>query len=496
MMKLSTASGGPREASAQEGAGLSAIVGGGISGLSAAYELAHGGARFTLFEASGRLGGAVETVRTQGFVIECGPDSWVTEKPWARDLAAELGLGDQIVFSNDQSRATYLAQDRRLIPLPDGMRMMVPTSREALEQSPLFSAAARQGYLREPERAAELKASTPEHDESVASFVRRHFGPEAAQTIAAPLLSGVFGGDIDSLSVRAVMPTFVRMEAEHGSLIAALQERDRGQRDHRRSEPPQAIFSTLSTGMETLIERMGAFLPEGSVHLRQPVTRIQREADGWRVGTSKGEHRFQFLLLATPPHVTRALLQSLGASSVGSRMANLLPQRSSSAIVVALGFPAPQASGLSIPRGFGFLVPPTSPSSGEHKLLACTFADQKFPGRAPAGAVLLRAFFGGDAGSALDGSSDDVVLQLARQQLASLLGPLPSPAVSLVRHLPQSLPQYEVGHLERIAELESLARTFPGLRLIGSAYHGVGVSDLVREGRVAARETLKDASKQ
>ena len=247
-----------------------AIVGGGISGVATAYQLACDGVAFTLFEASDRLGGIVQTVRSQGFVIECGPDSWVTEKPWARELAVELGLEDQIIASNDQWRRTWIQRggDRlaQLVPIPDGMRMMIPSKWGPLLESPLFSWQARLAYLREPKRAAELKASAPGHDESVADFVRRHFGEEVARTIAGPLLSAVFGGDITQLSVRAVMPAFVRMEAEQGSLIQAVQR--------HAQQPSQAIFTTLTSGLETLIERMVSKLPSASLRLRQPVLRI------------------------------------------------------------------------------------------------------------------------------------------------------------------------------------------------------------------------------
>ncbi len=218
-----------------------AVIGGGIAGVSAAYELARLGAEFVLYEASDRLGGIVETVRRNGFVVECGPDSWVTEKPWARELAIELGLEAEIIPSNDRLRRTYIVQGGKLVAMPDGMRMMVPTKWEPLLSSPLFSWQARLAYLREPKRAEELKALVPESDESVASFVRRHFGDEATDTIAAPLLAGVFGGSIDRLSVRAVMPAFVKMEREHGSLISALQKSTRG-------AGSASVFTTLKSG--------------------------------------------------------------------------------------------------------------------------------------------------------------------------------------------------------------------------------------------------------
>jgi protoporphyrinogen/coproporphyrinogen III oxidase len=457
-----------------------AIAGGGISGLATAYQLACDGVEFTLFEASDRLGGIVETVRSQGFVIECGPDSWVTEKPWARELAVELGLEDQIIASNDQSRRTYVQQgsEAQLVPIPDGMRMMVPAKWDPLLESPLFSQQARLAYLQEPTRATELKASAPDHDESVADFVRRHFGEEVARTIAGPLLAAVFGGDIAQLSVRAVMPAFVRMEAEEGSLIQAVQRRAR--------QSPPAIFTTLASGLETLIERMVSKLPSASLRLRTPVLRIEADRARWKLVTAEGEDHFDAVVLATPLDVTETLLRPLGE---GACMAGLLPQQATSAIVVALAFAPAQAALMRIPPGFGFVVPQAfgGESGSSHQLLACTFVHQKFPGRAPEGAVLLRAFFGGESGDALLGEADDSLVERARLQLSRVLGPLPEASETVVRRWPQSLPQYAVGHLERMAELESLLGTMPGLHLVGSAYHGVGLPDLIRQGRATAR---------
>jgi oxygen-dependent protoporphyrinogen oxidase len=455
-----------------------AIVGGGISGLATAYQLASDGAEFVLFEASERLGGIVETVHRQGFVIECGPDSWVTEKPWAAELAAELGLADQIIPSNDQWRRTYvqLGGERfaQLVPIPDGMRMMVPAKWGPLLQSPLFSWQARLAYLREPKRAAELKASAPSQDESVADFVRRHFGEEVTDTIAGPLLAAVFGGDIAQLSVRAVMPAFVRMEAEEGSLIQAVQRRER--------QSPQAIFTSLTGGLQTLVDRMVLSLPPASVVQREPVVQIEAHDGGWRLTTASGTDHFDAVVLATPPHVTRDLLQPLNG-----HMAGLLPQHATSAIVVALAFTAEQAARLRIPRGFGFVVPPGQASSEGHPLLACTFVHQKFPGRVPPGAVLLRAFFGGHSGETLQDEAENRLIERARLQLSRILGPLPEAAETVVRRWPQSLPQYAVGHLDRMAELEAILHTLPGLYLVGSAYYGVGLADLIRHGRSVAR---------
>jgi oxygen-dependent protoporphyrinogen oxidase len=446
-----------------------AIVGGGISGLATAYQLAHDGVPFVLFEASGRLGGIVETIRRQGFVMECGPDSWVTEKPGARELAIELDLEDQIIPSNDQWRRTYVQQGKQLLPIPDGMRMMIPVKWGPMLESPLFSWQARLAYLREPKRAQELKNAAPAHDESVADFVRRHFGEEVAGTLAGPLLSAVFGGDIARLSVRAVMPTFVRMEAEDGSLISALQR--------RAQQPQQAIFTSLAGGLETLVDAMLSRLPAGSVRLYDPVQRVEADDGGWRLTTTKQVARFDAVVLATPSHVTRTWLPPA--------MADLLPQDASSAVLVALAFAPEQAARLRIPRGFGFVVP--SGQGENHPLLACTFVDQKFSGRVPSGGVLLRAFFGGQSGAALLDEPDDKLIELARLQLGRVLGPLPQAVETVVRRWPQSLPQYTVGHLERMKRLDEMRSAFSGLHLVGNAYHGVGLPDLISQGRATAR---------
>lgn len=456
-----------------------AIIGGGLSGLSAAYQLAHDAqVEFTLFEASPRLGGIVETVRKDGFIIECGPDSWVTEKPWARELAIELGLEAEIIPSNDDRRRTYLLQHNQLVPLPDGMRMMVPSQLDAIMESPLFSEQARLAYQREPERVSELKASAlkMDEDESVASFIRRHFGDEAARTVAGPLLAGVFGGDIEALSVRAVMPAFVKMEREYGSLIAALQSQTNANEN--------SIFTTLRSGLGTLIERLAAALPAGRVQLSEPVIALTRKQQGWRIRTKDAEEIFDAVIVATPAHGTRQMLRA-----VDEQFDHLLALEATSAIVVALAFTPEQARSLNLPRGFGYLVPQQPDSDAQ--LLACTFVDQKFSRRVPEGGLLLRGFFGGDTATALLDENDETLAALAQRRLSEVLGSLPRPHIAIVRRWPLSLPQYAVGHLERMRQLEALVQRFSGLHLAGNAYYGVGLPDMVRMGREAARRAAQ-----
>jgi oxygen-dependent protoporphyrinogen oxidase len=448
-------------------------VGGGIAGVTAAWQLAQrdraeGDVEATLFEASSRLGGIVETVLRDGFTIECGPDGWVTEKPWARELVRELGLHGKLIASKDAERVTYILSQGKLVAMPDGMRMMVPTDVAALEGSPLFSAEAKRAYAEEPSRAAELKAAAPDQDESIASFVRRHFGDEVLAKIGAPLLSGVFGGDVAKLSVQAVMPALVKMEREHGSLILGLQRAA-----PRTSEERPAVFTSLVGGTGALIDRMKAELLPHSVRLESPVTSLERDGDGWLVN---GEP-FDAVMMALPAHAARELLAPISA-----RMAELLTMEASSAVLAAFAF----EEHFDLPRGFGFLVP----AGEESSLLAGTFVDQKYPGRVPEGSRLLRAFFGGEQAAALAVQTDEEIATLALAELRRILGPLPQPAFHVVRRWPKSLPQYEVGHLERVAKLDALVREQPNLWLIGNAYRGVGLPDLIRDARGAAREFL------
>lgn len=490
-----------------------AIVGGGIAGVSAAYELAlakQAGApiEFTLLETTARLGGTVETERHAGFVIECGPDSWVTEKPWAQQLAIELGLEKEIIPSQDDRRKTFLAEGRTLHPMPDGMRMMVPVQWASVLQSPLFSWQAKLAYLREPKMAEQLKASAldssqPARDESVRDFVCRHFGAEVSDTIASPLLAGVFGGDISTLSARAVLPAYIALEREHGSLILGLQRRVQQRIDS--GTAAASVFTTLHNGLGGLIDGMEARIPTHCIRRQTFVQAMElgnAGRPGWTVRTEPVQgsdaEMFDAVLIATPSKTTARLLAPLD-----ERMAQLLPEHASSAIVVALAFSAEQSAAMRIPRGFGFLVPQRKSAFGmsgdaslqaraQSALLACTFVDQKFSHRAPPGAVLLRAFFGGTHAPALLQEDDATLLSLAHSSLGHILGKLPEPMFTLVRRWPDSLPQYAVGHLDRIAELEARTSNFPHLRLIGNAYRGVGLPDLIHAGRSAARAIIPD----
>ena len=490
-----------------------AIVGAGVSGLTAAWQLTracHAPVEVVLFEASERTGGIVETVRRDGFVIEMGPDSWVSEKPAARELVHELGLAQELIASNDRTRKTHLLLKGRLEMLPDGLRMMVPTSRAALaamDESPLLSTAMLQAFREEMERAPELQLTSPHEDESIASFTERHFGREVLDRLAAPLLSGVFGGDVATLSVRAVMAPFVAMEHERGSLIAALEERE-GLRCAT-GRPVQAIFTTLRSGLGTLTDTLTAQLPPGTLRLGERVVSLCHDTTttlpAWTVRSRSAgegfsepsgtafEERFDKVILATPSHAMAELLQSIDCD-----LSRLLPVEASSAILVALAW---TETTLKLPQGFGFLVPP--PREGEpaeSQLLATTFVHQKFTDRVPTSGSLLRVFFGGSTVQNLLAAnrSDEDVTEFAMRELNSILGPknggmLPAPTFAEVRRWPRSLPQYAVGHLERIAALHHRVVQIDGLHLLSNGLRGVGLPDLIREARTLARGLTSSA---
>ena len=457
-----------------------AIVGGGISGLSAAFTLEQkrrAGVllEYAVFESSSRFGGVVSTEHVDGCVVEAGPDSFLTEKPWASELCHQLGLGDQLIGSNDLDRKTYILVNNRLVELPDGLMFMVPTKILPTLASPLFSARTKWKIAREwfhlPNKA--------DADESVASLIERHYGPEMVERLVDPLLSGIYGGTADQLSVRSALPRFAEMEARHGSLGRAMLSARRNAVQGT-SQPAKPLFTSLKDGMRQMVDALHTHLSTESLRPSSQVKVVQPQAGGWMLSTKNGADRFDAVIIATAAQAAATLLK--GANTDLAQELGAINY--SSSVTVALGYD--QSVRSALPAGFGFLVP----RSEGKRMLAVTFVHNKFPYRAPQDRALLRCFLGGTRDESVLQLSDQEILRTVREELHQILGIAADPLFTRVYRWKSAMAQYNVGHLERLDRIELLCKQYPGLALAGNGYRGIGVPDCVRSGKEAAGRTL------
>jgi len=453
-----------------------AVVGGGISGLTAAFALekqrqAGAPLEYVVFESSRRLGGVLLTEQVDGCQIEAGPDSFLTEKPWASDLCREIGLEEQLVGSNDADRKTYIVVKNKLIVIPDGLMFMVPTKIMPTVFSSLFS-------LRTKLRMARewfLPPAPGGEDETVASLVERHYGAEMVDRLADPLLSGVYGGAASQLSVRAVLPRFAEMEAKHGSL-------GRGMISARRGLPRVAgggarpLFTSLSGGMQQMADGLATRIAPASIHFGSPVESLHRKADRWSIRSGTEENFFDAVILAAPAVAAGQILKA-ASSSLASELSGI---QYTSSVTVNLGYGREIRAAL--PPGFGFLVP----RSEGTRMLACTFVHNKFPHRAPKDKGILRCFLGGARDEAVLGLNDGEILGTVHRELRDIVKLDASPIFGRVYRWREAMAQYEPGHIQRVAAIEKRVAQIPGLALAGNAYHGIGVPDCIRAGMEAA----------
>jgi protoporphyrinogen/coproporphyrinogen III oxidase len=459
-----------------------AIIGGGISGLSAAYtidEKRRSGSpvQYMLFESSPRLGGVLVTDRVDGCIVEAGPDSFLTEKPWAADLCAKIGLGDQLIGSNDSERKTYIVTRGKLVEMPDGLMFMVPTKIMPTVRSPLFSLGTKirmaAEWFRPPRKASE--------DETVAEMVKRHYGPEMVDLLADPLLCGIYGGEASQLSVRAVLPRFADMESKHGSLGRAMLKA-RKRTAVTPNVPARPLFTSLKNGMRQMVDALVARLDAKALNASAPVLSVIRQDNGWTVCAGYKTDHFDAVIIATATHAAAALLETADENLAR----DLSEIQYSSSVTVTLGYD--ETVRRALPAGFGFLVPRTA----GHRMLAATFVHNKFPHRAPENRAIIRCFLGGARDEQILQSSEEEILQIVRRELREIINLNAEPLFARVYKWKSAMAQYSVGHLERVQRIESFRQKLPGLALAGNGYNGIGVPDCVRSGSEAAGKILAE----
>jgi oxygen-dependent protoporphyrinogen oxidase len=465
------------------------VIGGGITGLTAAYRLTQAARtrevplEVILLEASGRLGGTVATHFQDGLLMEQGPDCFLSAKPGGVRLCEELGLSDELISTTTQYRQSFIVRAGRLVPVPQGFYLMAPGSWRSLLTTPVFSW---RGKLR---MALDLVVPrrTATADESLAQFVTRRLGREALERMAQPMVGGIYTADPQSLSMQATMPQFLEMEQQHGSLIRAMLQKQRSASSATpagTSGPRYGMFASFRHGMQTLVDALAAHLPASTVRRHTPVQRLQRIADTqrWLVHLDQQPAlEADAVCVSLPAPQAGQLLRAVDDTLATALQA--IPYASSAIVNLVCA-----RTQVSHPLdGMGFVVPAIE----QRALLACSFSSVKFAGRAPQDQVLLRAFVGGALQQEQLAHSDAKIQQAVVHDLRSLLGLTGEPPVMRVtRHL-EAMPQYHVGHLDRVAHIASRTAHCPGLVLAGNAYHGVGIPDCISSAERAAQSLLE-----
>jgi oxygen-dependent protoporphyrinogen oxidase len=444
------------------------IVGGGIAGLAAAYDLDRAGVDALVVERDAQLGGVIRTERREGCVIEGGPDSFIAQKPAALQLIREVGLEAEVIGSNDHQRVTYLRKRGRLIPLPDGLMMMIPTKLAPVARSPLLSWGTKIKMGLEYFRPAPA-AALP--DRSVADFVRDHYGQETVDYLAEPLLAGVYGGDPSELSAPSVLGRLVDLETKYGSLT-------KGALEARKKMPASSgsLFRTLKSGLGTLVD---ALRPR-QAQLNAAVETVERDGAGWRARVNGDWIAARHLLLTGPAYGPQALLRAV-APSLSEALGTI---GYSSSATVNLAF---RQADLAAPlTGFGFLVPRVERA----RMRAATFVRNKFDHRVAPGWEVVRCFFGGTADPGAVEESDEALVEIAGAELHALMGITAKPAFFRISRWRRAMAQYPVGHTKTVAAIQEQLREWPGLHLAGNGYQGIGIPDCIEMGRAAAKQIL------
>ncbi len=463
------------------------VVGAGLTGLAAAHRLVTRASvtrrplEVVVLDAKDRIGGAIWTKSVDGFTLEGGADSFITNKPWAFDLCHELGLGDQIIGTDDRNRRSFVVRKGKLLPVPEGFVLMAPSKLGPLLRSPILSIRGKIRMLMD----LVIPRKTDDGDESLASFVRRRLGREALDRLVQPLVGGIYTADPNELSLNATLPQFPMMEQKHGSLIrgAIRQARVAKAVERSGSGARYGLFASLSGGMGTLPQALADSLPPRTIRMETAVRRITRTGanQSWRVELLDGPPiEAGGIILTTEAHASARLIDGFDPElAQGLRS---IPYASSA--IVTVGYRRDQ---IAHPLdGFGAVIP----SIEGRSILAMSFLSVKFPTRAPSDSVLIRVFVGGATQADLFDLDDEELTTLVRRELGSLIGAKGEPVLTDVGRHPRAMPQYTLGHLDRVATIRRRVLRYPRFVLAGNAFGGVGIPDCVRSGQDAAGSLL------
>ena len=446
------------------------VIGGGISGLSAAYDLTRAGADCTIFERQPRAGGVIETRIAEGCTLECGPDSFLSAKPAALALIKELGLDSDVIGSNDHQRTTYIWKRGKLVALPEGVMMIVPSRALPIVKSSLLSwrTKIRMGleYFRKTQKS---------EDRSVADFVIDHFGQETLDYLAEPLLSGVYGGDPARMSVGSVLPRFLDMEAKYGSLVRGAL----ASQANVPAGPRGPLFRTLKRGLGSLVDALQSRVTISHAN----VETVERSGTGFRLRALGAWTEADQVVIACPAWAASGLVAGLDGGLAGL----LSGIEYSSSLTLSLIYRTADFDGKR--AGFGFLVPKVE----RERLAACTFVGTKFSHRVPDDRIVLRCFFGGIGDPGALELPDDSLVSIAREELQRMLGLTAAPVSQVISRWPRSMAQYGLGHSQRVREIRQKVAAIPGLYLAGNAYQGIGIPDCIDMGRAAAKAILESS---
>jgi len=458
-----------------------AVIGGGIAGLSAAHRIREldKSVEIVLMESLDRLGGAIQTIERDEFLVEHGPDMLATKDPWGLDLCRRLGCESDLIETEAAFRRAFVARGTRLHPVPAGFTLLSPSQLLPLITTRLLSPLGKLRALGEYWVRSRRDAA----DESLADFTRRRLGSEVFERIVQPLVGGIYTADPEKLSMQATLAQFVEMERAHGGLIrGARQARKVTQQQGSESGARYGMFVTLRNGLSGMVQRLAEKLPEGSVQLNTVVDQITPTADDrWAIVTAEesltdqSTNMFDGVVVATPVHAAGRLLRSTNAT-LSDQLGGI---DSASSAVVINGF---RREDISHPLdGFGFVVP----AREKRTILACSFSSIKFAGRAPAGKVLLRTFVGGACQPEMLEKSDEEIQLSVQRELQELIGVQGEPIFAQVVRWTRAMPQYHVGHLQRVDEIEQHVARYPGLEMAGNGLHGVGIPQCIHSGESA-----------